>query len=126
MNEKERLRDKFASKPKPFAYLGDEVTLRPITFGERATLATFSKTSKDSATVGLDMTRKVAALALCNGDGKPIFTEEEIDELDGDFVQAIATEAAKRCGLYAEDGEKKVDSTTQESPLPTNSPAPAG
>lgn len=110
--------------PAPFSFGATRVTLRTVTYGERAQLLAWHRDHKDDPDSGIVLVKKLVALALCDEAGNPVFNEAEVDQLDPAFVDAVGEEAGKRCGLYRkDDGEKKAESGTTS---PSNSPSPAG
>lgn len=118
------------SKPTPFQSDGFTVLLRPITFDERQTLLAWMETNKDAPNKGMELERKLVALALCDEAGKSILTEADVGGLDPDKVDAIAFEVGERSGLYKRpDGKKALPpsgSTSPETSSLATSPAPPG
>lgn len=99
-------------KPKPFAVGEQTVLLRSVTYGERAALIAWNRDHKDDPDAGFVLFRKLAALALCDDAGRSVLSEDEVAGLDPKFVDAVGEEAGRRCGLYADDREKKVETTS--------------
>lgn len=99
----------FKRKPTEFTTpSGVKVDLRPISVPERmATLAWWGERKNDDG-AAWELMAKYVSLGLCNGDGEPLFTEEEAKTLPipaADF-DAIGKEVAKRAGLTASEDPK--------------------
>jgi hypothetical protein len=98
-------------KPVPFtAPTGLKVDLRPLTAPERIGILHWLREST-SPDAGWLLRFKYAALCLCDGDGDPLFTEEEIAGVPFAAVDldAIADEVARRGGLLAEKDQGKAE-----------------
>lgn len=118
-------------KPSPFKLAdGTEVYLRPITFDERNQLFAWLDENKEAANKGMELERRLVALALCDESGLMLCSCDEVGALDPDKVDALAIEVGARCGIYRRDGEKKVtpsdSSTTTDSSSVATSPSPTG
>lgn len=119
-------------KPAPFTLKdGTEVNLRPITFDERTGLLNWMEENKEATNKGLELERRLVALALCDESGAKLCeSPEDVGQLDPEKVDEIAMEAGARCGLNKREGEKKVtppdSSGTTTSNLLATSPLPVG
>lgn len=107
---------------------GGEVCLRSITAAERGIIEAAAAAYKDSkgkdASFARTFTVKILSMALCDEDGKRLFTDDEISELakkNAKVVARLAEVAQKLSGFAKEDIQEleKNSPNVQPESLPS-------
>lgn len=109
---KDEIKAKASAKPAPFTAAGVDVILRPLTYDERTEAVAAYRAEKGTEGDSLRLQKRLAALALRDDDGKPLFTVDEVGTLDPRFVDAVAREVAKRSGVVEGDDPKAPSTPT--------------
>lgn len=97
-----------AAKGKPSRFDGPDgfsCLLRPLTWGERKELFEWFAANKANANAGMELQAKFITLAVCDEQGAPLLTANDLPALGLEIADAIAEEVARRNGLGAKAGK---------------------